>query len=75
MCRFPPPGPPVADIAMEIKANEEEEEKGPTNVVVPEQDDLEAFFITKSTEFIIKHEKVDVDVDTFDDIFIEANDM
>ncbi|XP_021351835.1 uncharacterized protein LOC110449351 isoform X3 [Mizuhopecten yessoensis] len=69
-------GPPVVDVAMEIKAEEEEEEdKGPVKVSVPQQDNLESFFITKSTELIIKNEKVQVEVDTFDDLFIEANDI
>ncbi|XP_033727899.1 supervillin-like isoform X5 [Pecten maximus] len=69
-------GPPVVDVAMEIKAEEEEEEdKGPVKVSVPQQESLEAFFITKSTELIIQNEKIDVEVDTFDDLFIEANDI
>ncbi|XP_060084350.1 uncharacterized protein LOC132563623 [Ylistrum balloti] len=69
-------GPPVVDVAMEIKAEEEEEEdKGPVKVSVPQQESLEAFFITKSTDLIIQNEKIEVEVDTFDDLFIEANDI
>ncbi|XP_069108272.1 serine-rich adhesin for platelets-like isoform X2 [Argopecten irradians] len=68
-------GPPVVDVAMEIKAEEVEEEKGPVKVSIPQQEDLDSFFITKSTELIIKNEKVEVELDTFDDIFIDANDI
>ena len=47
----------------------------PVRVEVPTMDgaDLEAFFSTKEISEIT--EKVDMEIDDFDNIFIEANDM
>ena len=63
------------ELEQQKKENVDKEEEEATNVAVPSMndDDIADFFATKEISEI--KDKVDVKVDDFDNIFIEANDM